>query len=150
MKRSITPARAVTAIFMRRILKIATIAAAAAMGVVILIAGTLAYFFSGWWWLIVLPFGILFGLFVLARVVALLIVNAIYSHKLSSTQKDRVNEFIDKIQATLEARATPLPLIALICIKDILIHRDIVTLKKIVQDTANLRSDYTELEKLFT
>ncbi len=150
MKRSITPARAVTAIFMRRMLKIATVVAVIVMGIIILITGTLASFFSSWWWLIVLPFGILFGLFVLARVVALLIVNAIYSHKLSSTQKDKVNEFIDKIQAALEARATPLPLIALICIKDVLIHRDIVTVKKIVHDTANLRSDYTELEKLFT
>ncbi len=135
---------------MRRILNIATIAAAAAMGLVIFVAGALAYFFSSWWWLIVLPFALLFGLFLLARVVALLIVNAIYSHKLSTTQKDKVNEFIDKIQAALEARATPLPLIALICIKDALIHRDIVTVKKIVHDTASLRSDYTELEKLFT
>lgn len=60
-----------------------------------------------------------------------------------------MDEFIDKIQAALEARATPLPLTVIICLKDILFHRDVVTVKKLIKDTAGLRKDYAEIEKLF-
>lgn len=149
MKRSITLARAVTAVFMRRMLKIATVIAVGIIAIAIIAAAILAYFFTPWWWLLTVPFAVAFGFFLLARFITLVIVKGVYANRLSSVQQEKVDSFIDTIQATLEARATPLPLIALICIKDLLIHQDIVTVKKIVKDTANLRNDYKELERLF-
>lgn len=149
MQQPITLARAVTAVFMRRIVHIAMLAAAIILAVAIIASAVLAYFFTVWWWLLAIPFVIAFSLFLLARFITLIIVKGMYPHRLSTMQHEKINSFIDTIQATLEARATPLPLIALICIKDVLFHRDIITVKKIVKDTANLRNDYKELEKLF-
>lgn len=149
MQQSVTLARAITAVFMRRIVHIATLAAVIIFAVAIIASAVLAYFFTPWWWLLTVPFAVAFGFFLLARFITLVIVKGVYSNHLSSVQQEKVDSFIDTIQATLEARATPLPFIALICIKDVLFHRDIVTVKKIVKDTANLRNDYKELEKLF-
>jgi hypothetical protein len=60
-----------------------------------------------------------------------------------------LDAFIHKVQQILEARAMPIPIIVIICIKDILFHRDVTTIKKIIRDSVSLRNDYLELEKLF-
>ena len=142
-------ARALTARLTRRFVKIVDVIALIIIGVFLAITGILAYFFSAWWLVLLFPILFLCGVFVIVRLVIAVIVSRIHVGKLTEDQTKALDDFIDKIQQILEARATPLPIIAIICIKDILFHRDITTIKKIINDSVGLRLEYLELEKLF-
>lgn len=146
----LTVARALTARFARRFIRLADLLVAVIA--LILIAGVwaLAYLFSAWWWLLVLPILLLLGVYLIIRIIVALIVSRIHVGRLSKQQRIALDGFIDKIQQAIEARATPLPIIALICIKDIVLHRDLTTVRKIISETTGLRRDYQDLERLFS
>ncbi len=145
----LTAPRALAAFIARRVIRFSTIVAVLTIVVVGVICLVLAHFFSMWWWLLEIPFVLLFVIFLFIRLVAVLLVNSIHRQKLTSKQRAALNDFVDKIQATLEAKSMPLSLIVLICIKDIMFHRDVTTIKKLIRDTSGLQRDYSELEKLF-
>lgn len=149
MHKKLTAPRALTALFARRVIRLATIIASGIILGVIALAWVLAYFFSPWWWLLTVPFVIAFGLFMIVRIVVMVIVRLIHPNDLSKEQVAAMNGFIDKIQTILEARSTPPFLIVLICLKDLLLYRDITTIKNLIKDTAGLRKEYAEIEKLF-
>jgi nitrogen fixation/metabolism regulation signal transduction histidine kinase len=142
-------ARALTARMGRRFANLATLIVTGIFFLFLLVIAALSYFFSPWWWLLMIPAVILVLIFVIIRIIVGLILHQIHGGKLTSEQQSGLDGFIDKVQQLLEARATPLPLLALICVKDIVFHKDITTVKKIIHDTANLRHDYQELERLF-
>lgn len=79
----------------------------------------------------------------------MIIIRVIHPNDLTHKQRAAMSEFIDKIQQVIEARSTPVPFIVLVCIKDIVLHRDVVTIKKIIRDTAGLKREYEQIEKLF-
>lgn len=145
----ITVARALTARFARRFVRLADLLVGVAS--VVLITGTwaLAYFLSAWWWLLLLPVLLVLGAYVIIRFIVTFILSRIHVGRLSQEQRTALDAFIDKVQQLIEARATPLPIMAVICIKDILFHRDITTIKRLINDSVGLRRDYAELEKLF-
>ena len=145
----LTVARALTARVAQRVIRIATIIAAGVLVVVFGATWALAYFFSAWWWLLIVPFVFVFSVFLVVRLFVVLVIRRIHSERISKQQRDALNDFSDKVQAALEARATPLPVIVLISIKDLVFHRDITTIKKLISDTAGLRAGYKNLETLF-
>ena len=55
----------------------------------------------------------------------------------------------EKIQRLIEAKATPPIVFVLLSVKDLLIHRDVTTIKELIRDTASLRADYSKLRQLF-
>jgi len=146
----ITVMRALTARFARRFLRLADLLVAVIA--IILIAGVwaLAYFLSAWWWLLILPVILLLGVYMIVRIIVAVVVTRVHVGQLSKVQRTALDDFIDKVQQALEARATPPPIIAIICIKDIVVHRDLTTVRKIISETAGLRRDYQSLEKLFS
>jgi len=141
--------RALTARFARRFIRLADLIVGTVA--IVLVAGVwaLAYFFSAWWWLLILPVLFLLGLYVIVRLIVAVVISQVHVGQLSKEQRTALDDFIDKVQQVLEARATPLPIIALICIKDIVVHRDLKTVRKIISETTGLRRDYQALEKLF-
>ena len=149
MSQRLTAPRALTTLFARRIVRIATLLALAVAVAVFLLTWVLAYFFSSWWWLLIIPLCILVVLFLIVRIVVMIIIRMIHPNSLTKEQTVAMSGFIDKIQAILEARSTPLPFVVAVCIKDIVIHRDVVTIKKLITNTTGLRRDYAEIEKLF-
>lgn len=142
-------ARALTAHIAKRMLRLATILALLAFVIITLIIGALAYFFSAWWWLLIIPFLFVLSLFLVVRLFVVLIVRRIHGDHMNKTQRDAMDDFTGKIEALIEARATPLPIFVFICIKDLVLHRDITTVKKLISDSTGLKKDYAELEKLF-
>jgi nitrogen fixation/metabolism regulation signal transduction histidine kinase len=145
----VTVARALSARMARRFLRMADLIVVIAAAILLATTWALAYFFSGWWWLFSIPIVLVLGVFLIIRLIAMFIVSRIHSGNLNHRQRVALDDFIDKVQHIIEARATPMPLIVLIVVKDILIHRDITTVKTIIADSAGLRTDYKELEKLF-
>ncbi len=145
----ITVARALTARVARRAVRLATLMALGVFGIIVIIAAGLAYFFSPWWWLLVLPFVVLLSIFAVVRLLIMVLIRQIHGERTTKVQTDALDGFVDKIQQLLEARATPPPLFVAITIKDLLIHRDITTIKKLIADTSGLKRDYEALERLF-
>lgn len=142
-------ARALTAYIAKRFITIASLVALAVFGAVFVITWLLAHFFSAWWWLLLIPLVVAAGVVLVVRLFLLFIVRRIHHDTLTTEQSDRLTLFVDKIQNLLETRSTPLPFIILLCLKDLLLHKDIVTVKSIIRDSASLTSDYKDLEKLF-
>jgi len=149
MNQKLTAPRALTALVARRAIRFATLIAMIFTVVGIVIAAVLVYFFTAWWWLLAILFIMLFGAFLLVRLICMGIVRIIHPNNLTLEQTQAMNKFVDKIQEIIEAKSTPFFFIALICIKDILFHRDIVTIKKLIANTISLKNEYTEIEKLF-
>jgi glycerol-3-phosphate acyltransferase PlsY len=145
----VTVARALTARIARRFMKIGDSIVAISAGVLFVIIGVLAYFFSPWWWLLLLPILFIVSVYIIVRLIVAVIISRIHASKLTDDQRKALDAFIHKVQQILEARAMPIPIIVIICIKDILLHRDVTTIKKIIRDSVSLRNDYLELEKLF-
>jgi len=145
----LTVARALTARVARRIIRIATIAAVALFGIIFLGTWALAHFFSAWWWLLIIPFIVLLGLFLIIRLVVVLLIGRVHAGTMTEVQREGLDAFIDKLQAVAEARATPWPVMVAVCVKDLIFHRDVTTAKRLISDTAGLRRDYKDLEKLF-
>jgi len=83
------------------------------------------------------------------RLLVLLVIRRVHAKHLNKAQREGLDAFVDKLQAIAEARATPWPLIIAICLKDLVLHRDITTIKQLIRDTATLREDYKMLERLF-
>ncbi len=145
----ITLARALTALIAKRVVRFATLIACIIFAAIVAICVALVYFFSAWWWLLLVPFIVLFCLFLVIRFVVVFIIKKIHSETMSVRQNTALNAFVDKVWELLEARATPVPLIILICIKDLVIHKDVTTIKNIISSSTSLKHDYRELEKLF-
>lgn len=149
MNQKLTAPRALTALVARRAVRFATLIAAAITLSSVVISALLVYFFAPWWWLLAVFFILLFGIFILIRIVSMIIIRIIHPNNLTPEQATAMNKFVDSILEIIEAKSTPLFIVALICIKDILFYRDIVTIKKTIQDTVSLRTRYAEIEKLF-
>lgn len=149
MNQQLTAPRALTALMARRAVRMATIISIITACIITIVTVALVYFFSPWWWLLIVPFAPLFILFFIVRFIVLLLIRSIHPNNLTKEQYVAMNEFVDKVQIVLEARSMPVPLIVFICLKDIVLHRDIVTIKKLIQDTAGLKSQYEQIQKLF-
>ncbi len=149
MDKDVRVARALSARLARRMLRLATIIVVFVLAVLFGAVWALAHFLSAWWWLLLLPLSFLFGFCLLAGVIAHLIARRLYTQKLSGEQVRALDAMADTVQRLLEARATPWPVLVLISIKDLLIRRDVTTLKELVRDTASLRSEYSKLRRLF-
>lgn len=145
----VTVARALTARAGLRVIRLATIIVLSIFGAWLLLTVSLVYFFSPWWWLLLMPALLLLGAFVIVRFIVRLVIRRIHAEQLTKPQIEALDGFVDKIQALLEARATPPWIFALICIKDLLLNRDVTTIKSIINSTTHLKRDYQELEKLF-
>lgn len=141
--------RAFTAYVAQRVIRLATQIAVLIFVASVVASALLVYFFSPWWWLLAVPFAVLLIMFLVVRIILGFIIRRIYPSKFTATQATDLKSFVDKIQSLLEARATPPWVFVAVSIKDLLLHRDVVTIKAIITDTSSLKSDYKALEKLF-
>lgn len=139
--------RALSHVFASRIVRLAgwilLFVAAALLAIIII----LTYYVSDLWLLLLVLYipallvGV--GIYVFARMV----LRVIYPHKITATQKRAINAFNDKILHLFEARAIPPWMLVGITLKDLVVHRELTTLKQILHDSMSLKKDFQELEK---
>lgn len=145
----LTAARALTAHIAKRFVRLATLVAFGIFGLVVVLCWVLAYFFSAWWWLLLIPFIVLLGFFLIVRLIVSFLIRRIHADALRPDQKKALDELTSKLERLIEARGTPPIFFVFVSIKDLLLYRDITTIKGIVQDSATLKRDYQALERLF-
>jgi len=149
MKPRVATARAITAFIARKSLSFATIIYVAIFTILIAIIWLLAYYLSAWWWLFALPLVFITLIAFALRLIVSFIIGKIYRHPFSRIQREKLEGFTKKITSLAEAKSTPLPFYAFITIWDIFRRRDATTIRKLIDDSQSLKSDYVALEKYF-
>jgi len=135
----LTVFRAVSSYFARRMIKRLTIIALVIFAVLTAIIWVLAYYFSDWWWLFIIPIALLALVFFIVRALAFFLARRLYTQPLSSEHKTDIGNFIDKIERLLEQRQVTPPLMALVSVKDLVMHRELRTIKGIIDDSRTLK-----------
>lgn len=149
MKPKVATARAITSYIAKKSLFIATALYFIVLAVLVIIIWILAHYFSAWWWIFAIPLVIITLIALAIRFVVSFIIGKIYRHPFNRLQREKLEDFTQKIISLAEARATPLPFYAFITVWDIVRRRDATTIRKLIDDSRSLKSDYAALEKYF-
>lgn len=149
MKPKVTVLRALTARLISRMTRLVTLVATIVIFLLFIGIWALAHYLSAWWWLLVIPLAWLVLAALAFRLILVFISHRLYATKLSNVQRRGLDDFIAKVMDLAEKRSTPPIWFAFICLKDILFHRDITTVKTIMNDSASLKRDFASLETLF-
>ena len=149
MKPKVATARALAAYTATKSIRLISLIFSTIVIVLLIVTALLAYYISAWWLLLLIPI-LFFGVVFLAlRFIVSRIVRLIYRHPFNQDQRAKLDAFTQKIISLLEARSTPPIFFAIITVKDILVHRDVTTLRSLIADSISLKSDFAELEKHF-
>lgn len=141
--------RALSAVFATKLLVLARWVLFGSALILFLIVWALATYVDPLWWLLLVIFIPLLLLGLVVYLAARFIAGRLYSKKLTKQQKVALNGFTDKTLRILEARSIPPFLIAGIVIKDLIVHRNLKSLKSLLEDTTTLRADFAKLEQEF-
>lgn len=109
----------------------------------------LAETFSGWWLILLIPFFIEVGIFLAIRFIVRRILSAIHRHPFTKAQREELEAFTAKLRSLAAVHATSLPRYAYMTLRDVVRDRDATTVRKFVEDSTTLKSDFAELEKNF-
>jgi hypothetical protein len=141
--------RAVAAVFVRRVLTRTLVLAG---GLLAIVFGGVVYLGTqvnpAWW----LGLVVLVPLFILLLGVGLgvrLVAGLLSPRKLTPPEMRSVRDFTDKLFETAETVRTPLPMLGLRLMKDLVLHRDPRLVKELIASSSSLRSEYQQLKQTF-
>lgn len=137
--------RAVASFYAKRMIKIAGWIGLGIFITLIILTWVLAYYVSSYWWLaliFILPLGFV-GL--MAFLIAMSLANLVYRQKLTNPQKELVKNYVDKVQSVVEATSYSFSFILFTIAKDLLLHRNLQTLEKFIDDSTSLKRDLDTL-----
>lgn len=149
MKPKAITALAIGAYLARKSLHLATYIFIGVMLALVIIIGLLAYNYTAWWWILALPLLVVCLVFFVLYWVVQRLISTIYRHPFSRDQRQALDEFTDKVRRLVETRSIPLPIFAIITIKDVLIHKDAKSIRKLIEDSSSLKDDLKKLESYF-
>jgi hypothetical protein len=139
--------RALSAVFASKLLTLAKWILVGGSALILVLVWLLATYVDPLWWLLLIffiPLVIIGGLvYLLARFIS----RKLYPKTITQSQRGALNDFIDKLLRVLEARSIPPVLIAGIVVKDLVLYRDLKTLRGLLNDTGSLKADFAQLEK---
>lgn len=149
MKPKAITALAIGAYLARKSLRLTTYIFIAIVLTLVIIIGLLAYNYTVRWWIFALPLIAICLIFLVLYWIVNRLVSAIYRHPFSRDQRRALDEFTDKVRSLVESKSIPLPIFAIITIKDVLVHRDAKTIRKLIDDSLSLKDDLKKLESYF-
>ena len=149
MNSTVAALRAISAVFLRRILRFVFIVVGL---VLVLLYGTVTYFAIEYslWALLILA--ILLPITLVVLVLSLLlwsVTSQIVPRQLTKQEGKQILEFTDKISGVIERGKTPYPIAAILIIKDVIRKRDSKFLQNLITDSKSLRGDFSAIKKLF-
>lgn len=121
----------------------------AGVALAILLAGiwSLAQFVSGWWWLLLILYIPAVIVCLIVFIVTRILIRQLYRVRLSPEQKQLTKQFTDKLQHLLETRGMGWWWFTVLCVRDLVLYRELRTLKDILRDATGLKVDFAALEK---
>lgn len=148
MKTHIAAIRAVTVEFAMQFIRPFLWWGIGIIGSLVVAIAVLAFTVSQWWWLLAIPL-ILLGLAVSVIWLIVRFIATRLSPQLNTEQKVATKKFVSKIHYVTETAQTPYPLIMFQIVKDIITRTDKGFIQEVTQQSATLRPDFEQLEKLF-
>jgi hypothetical protein len=115
----------------------------------LIVISLLAYYISAWWWLFSSIPVIIFIIFCGALLIARIIVKKVVPGTITILQKNEVKDFNNKVSIVIAHMQTNYFLIAYHLLKDVIIHHEARELKKLIQDSSQLKSDFVRLVSFF-
>lgn len=147
MKPKLDVLRALSAVIAMRAITLTRIVGFVVFALLFVGIWALGSYVSPWWWLLLIVYIPLLVAVLAVLFVAQFLVRKLYPVKLSREQKRLLTNFTDKIQGLVEARGMGWWWFMVLNVKDIVLHRDVVTTKKLLADTTSLARDFKELEE---
>lgn len=147
MKPKLDVLRALCAVIATRAITLTRIVGFVVFALLFVGIWALGSYVSPWWWLLLIVYIPLLVVVLAVLFVAQFLVRKLYPVKLSREQKHLLTNFTDKIQGLVEARGMGWWWFMVLNVKDIVLHRDVVTTKKLLADTTSLARDFKELEE---
>lgn len=147
MKPKLDVLRALSAIIATRAITLMRIVGFVVFALLFVGIWALGSYVNPWWWLLLIVYIPLLVAVLVVLFVAQFLVRKLYPVKLSREQKRLLTNFTDKIQGLVEARGMGWWWFMVLNVKDIVLHRDVVTTKKLLADTTSLARDFKELEE---
>lgn len=149
MKPKVRATRALAAYTASRSLRLVSMIALVVFVILIGLIWLLATQLSSWWWIGLIPILVIAAIVLLLRFIIKRIIRAIYPDPLSQGQRATLDTLAGKVVRLAETRSTPLPFLAFITLKDIVIHRDARTVRELFNDSKSLAGDLRQLEQQF-
>lgn len=150
MNSTVAALRAISSIFLRRILRFVFIV----IGIVlILLYGVVTYSAIEYslWALLILVILLPLTLIILTISLGLwYITGKLLPRQLNKTERRQVLDFTDKISSVIERGRTPYPIAVLLVVKDIIRRRDSKFLNELIADSKSLRGEFSKIKKLFS
>lgn len=150
MTAHISAARAVTAIFFQRLIKFALIVATGVFVVLLILTTVLAVQISSWWWLLLILFFPVYFLALVLGFIFFTLSNRLLPRKLTKTERTKITNFTNKVSGLVETAKTPYPLVAFMVAKDVLRSKKSRFLEDTILSSRTIKSDYSDIQSLFT
>ena len=147
MFQKLTVIRAVSQYYTLRIIRFFTIVAVILIVLLLSFDGWLAYQFSPWWLLLMVPILAILIAFLIVRAIVHYVALRVYPTRLSKQESADIKAFIDKLSSVIEVRHMHPVMISLASIKDIVLYRELRTIKTIIENSSTLSADYADLER---
>jgi hypothetical protein len=145
MKKDVALLRAVASVLLRRhVSRLFAVPGLVIVGLVVAVVWCLKTY-GGWWVLclvVLVPMlAVLGGAWLLSMFMARLLA----PRSLKRDEQRDIAGFTDRVVLLTEQARTPLPMLGLRLVRDMLLHRDIRSLKRVIDQSSTLRSDYAAL-----
>ncbi|NCU39050.1 hypothetical protein EOL96_08515 [Candidatus Saccharibacteria bacterium] len=141
--------RALTAYTALQSLRLLTTVISIVVGVLLAITAILSIIISPWLWLIAIPLILITIVFIAVRVIIKSIVERIHRHPFTTRQREQLEIFTGNLKTMAEVRDMSVTLFALRTVWELLRRRDETMIEKIINDSADLKKNFAELEKHF-
>ncbi len=107
----------------------------------------LAHFLSVWWWLLLIIYIPLCIVSAVIYLIARFIASRLYRGHLTRLQRQKLQDFTSKILRLLETRGIGWWAFAALCVRDLLLYKELRTLKDLLADATSLKDDFIHLEQ---
>lgn len=149
MKPKIAAMQALIAYTALRALRLATLISLLLAVLLLTLLWTLSYYLSPWWWLFALPLLVVVIAGLVLRLIIMRTIHLIHRHPFTEPQRQALESFTDKLVHAAQQTGTPMSHYIFSTLRDMVRHQDIKTVRDMMQDSSDLRQEFTVLEKYF-
>ncbi|NLA43043.1 hypothetical protein GX865_02715 [Candidatus Saccharibacteria bacterium] len=147
---SVRTIKAITVYVGQKALKTSLSIAIIALSILLVAIWLLANSISNWWWVLLLPIvAVTFMLSIAYSFVRFLLLK-VYPYQFTKEQSNALRAFLDKLTKLNETRSTPMFLIVIKTIWEILRHKEAITIKRTIEQSKSMKPDFERLTSFFT
>lgn len=146
---SVRALRALSALVLHRMLKPALFMIVIILSAFYVLTILLTLSFSAWWLLILILLLPLTLVLLILGYVMWFLLQKLLPRKLSTTERNRLDAFIEKISDIADRIKLPYPVMILLVVKDVIRGKESKFIRGIIGDSKELTAEFGEIQELF-